>query len=235
MSNNLHSIVYKSQLLGRLSSYFNSEFQFKLLYFYKDKKTVDLIKSVKKEINFAFYPYEAYTLYSVAKSQSSLEGEMAEVGVYQGGSAKLICEAKGDKKLYLFDTFEGLPAVSDKDIHFGIKFWKTNQFGDTSVESVKNYLSAYRNVYFYQGKFPDTAEPVKNSKFSFVHLDVDLYKSTIDCLMFFYPRLVRGGIIISHDYHTEGVQMAFKEFFNKKSVPITELAGTQCMVVKYDE
>ena len=34
---------------------------------------------------------------------------MAEVGVYQGVSAKLICEAKGDKELHLFDTFEGLP------------------------------------------------------------------------------------------------------------------------------
>ena len=112
--------------MGRLIGYFYSEIQFKLLEFYKDKKIVDLIRLVKKEINFAFYPYEAYHVYSIVKSQSNLEGEMAEVGVYQGGSAKIICETKGNRKLHLFDTFQGLPDVTEKDTCFGKKLWKKN-------------------------------------------------------------------------------------------------------------
>jgi len=61
---------------------------------------------------------------------------------------------------------------------------------------------------------------------------VDLYKSTIDCLGFFYPRMIQGGIILTHDYHTDGVQTAFKEFFDGKKIPIIELTGSQCMVIK---
>ena len=50
--------------------------------------------------------------------------------------------------------------------------------------------------------------------FSFVHLDVDLYQSTKDGLAWFYPRLNRGGILISHDYsNADGVRKAFDEFF----------------------
>lgn len=220
--------------MGGFFGYINDLFQFKLLYFYKERKVIDLIKSIKKEVDFAFYPYEAYTVYSIAKSQSKFEGDMAEVGVYQGGSAKLICETKGDRKLHLFDTFEGLPELSDKDTHFGITFWKKNQFHKTTVELVRNYLSKYKNVYLYKGRFPATSGPVENAKFTFVHLDVDLYESTLNCLKFFYPRLIKGGIIISHDYHTNGVRSAFDEFFSDKQVSVIELSGSQCIVVKIE-
>jgi hypothetical protein len=157
---------------------------------------------------------------------------MAEVGVYQGGSAKIICHVKGEKKLHLFDTFSGLPKVTDNDTHFGVKYWKDGQFDDTSDLHVKNYLSKYPNVFLYKGEFPLTADPVKNNKFSFVHLDVDLYKSTLDSLEFFFPRLIRGGIILTHDYHSSGVQKAFNEFFQNKKIPFIELTGSQCMIIK---
>lgn len=228
---NLRRITYKSKTIGNFLGNITTKFQFKLLYFYKEKSIVDLIKTVKDETNLAFYPYEAFTVYSIAKSQSIFDGEMAEVGVYRGGSAKLICEAKGNRKLHLFDTFEGLSQVSDKDTHFGVKFWQDKQFNDTSEDLVRKYLKSYPNVSIYKGLFPQTAEPVTNSKFSFVHLDVDLYKSTLDCLNFFYPRMIHGGIILTHDYHTTGVQSAFKEFFADKKLSIIELTGSQCMVV----
>ena len=196
---NSRKIVYKYKLIGRIFGYFAKEFQFKLLSFYKETRIVKLIKSIMREVDFAFFPYEAFMVFSIARSQTNTNGDMVEVGVYQGGSAKLICEAKGSKKLYLFDTFEGLPTLSSYDTHFGMSFWEKNQFSNTSFEKVKNYLSSYNDVHIYKGEFPDTAESIKDSKFSFVHLDVDLYKSTKDCLEFFYPRMMIGGIILIHD------------------------------------
>lgn len=232
MSANLRKIVYKSNIVGSVLGYFVTKFQFMLLGFYKDQKIVNLIKSVKNDVDFAFYPYEAYMIYSLVKSQSKVDGSMAEVGVYQGGSAKIICEAKGDKELHLFDTFTGLPTVTDKDTHFGIKHWKDNEFDNTSEDRVKKFLSNYKNVFLHKGRFPDTANPIKNLKFSFVHLDVDLYESTKNCLDFFYPLLVAGGIMLTHDYHTEGVKSAFAEFLSDKNMLIVELTGSQCFVVK---
>lgn len=227
-----HNLVYKSKLLGKLLGWFVSMFQIRLLSFYGENDIISLIKSVKNDIDFAFYPYEVFVIHSIAKSQSKIIGDMAEVGVYQGGSAKIICEVKDKNKLHLFDTFEGLPKISDKDTHFGIKFWTDNQFSNTDKESVQKYLKNYPDVFFYKGTFPDTSGPVTDSKFSFVHLDVDLYESTIACLKFFYPRLVKGGIILTHDYHTNGVHTAFTEFFQGKTIPIIPINGSQCMIVK---
>ncbi len=232
MDEMLRSAVYSSNEIGKILGYFSTKFQYKLLSFYKEKKVVNLIKSIKNDVNFAFFPYEAYMLYSIAKSQQELDGDMAEVGVYQGGSAKLISEVKGDKKLFLFDTFIGLQELSDDDTHFGKKHWKKNEFNDTSLETVKNYLSSYNNIQIIKGEFPKTAVSIHNSKFSFVHLDVDLYRSTIECLKFFYPRLVNGGIILVHDYHSDGIQKAFKEFLQSNKVQLIELTGSQCMIIK---
>jgi hypothetical protein len=71
-----------------------------------------------------------------------------------------------------------------------------------------------------------------NSRFSFVHLDADLYKSTLYSLNFFYPRLVDGGLILSHDYHAEGVKRAFHEFLKDRQKLVIELASSQCIVIR---
>ena len=92
MGNKTRKIVYNSKNISSILSKFATSFQFKLLSFYKDEKIVDLIKKIKSEVDFAFYPYEAFMIYSIVKTQSDVEGDLAEVGVYQGGSAKLICE-----------------------------------------------------------------------------------------------------------------------------------------------
>ena len=198
---------------------------------YKDPertKVIDLINKIKKETAVLLGNNEAYQLFMAVRSTEKIKGDIAEVGVYKGGSAKLICEAKGDKALHLFDTFEGIPKVDEID---SLRFYK-GLFA-ASLEDVKNYFNGYKNVYFYKGIFSATAESVKNKKFSFAHLDVDTYESTLSCLEFFYPRINRGGVIISHDYVTAaGVRNAFDGFFKDKPEPIIELSGSQCLIVK---
>ena len=172
---------------------------------------------------------EKYTLYSCMKATSTLNGNIAEVGVYKGGSAKILCETKNLKKLYLFDTFEGLPQTSKND------FVKKGWLSDTSLELVKDYLSKYDNVFFYKGSFPITAESLMNENFCFVHIDTDLYQSTIDSLTFFWPRMVEGGRIICHDYNASdvgGVRKAFQEFSKNSPEKIIEIADTQVLIIK---
>ncbi|MBL75334.1 MAG: macrocin-O-methyltransferase [Chloroflexi bacterium] len=232
MVNKTRKIVYNSKNIGSILSKFATSFQFKLLSFYKDEDIVELIKKIKKEVDFAFYPYEAFMIYSIVRSQLDVEGDLAEVGVYQGGSAKLICEIKKNKNLYLFDTFTGLPGVSEMDTHFGEKHWYENEFSNTSVESIKKLLSKYENVHIIKGIFPESGKSVTEKKFCFVHLDVDLYKSTIDSLRFFFPKIVKGGIILIHDFHSDGIQKAFNEFKNENEIKLIELTGSQAMIIK---
>lgn len=202
-----------------------------IIIYYDDperSKFLRLIKNARKEGEMiALLDNEAYQIIMVVKRTEKIEGDIAEVGVYKGGSARLICEVKGDRSLHLFDTFEGLPDVGDIDVLF-----HKGQF-EASLEDIKNHLKKYSNVHFYKGFFPATADPVKNKKFSFVHFDVDIYSSTFDCLNFFYPRMSKGGVIVSHDYiYAAGVRKAFDEFFKDKPEPIIELSGSQCLIVK---
>jgi len=172
------------------------------------------------------WPDEMMMLYLTAKAMNGLGGSFAELGVSTGGSAKLICEVKKDKTLHLFDTFEGLPNPGVHDTHLS-----RGQY-DCSLPAVKVYLQSYGQVVYHQGLFPSTTSALEGERFSFVHLDVDLYQSTLDGIAFFYPRMVKGGTLISHDSTIPGVRKAFDEYFKDKPEIVLELPTSQCLVVK---
>lgn len=202
--------------------------QIQLLKLHKDKGVINLIKTIQKDGHSLMWPTEMVQIYNCISSVKKLTGDFAEVGVYSGRSAKLICETKNDRMLHLFDTFEGLPEPTFVDSNPVQKKMYT-----ATLDSVKTYLNNYKNVNFYPGIFPQTTETVKDKSFTFVHLDVDLYQSTLECLKFFYPRMVSGGIILSHDYSTLiGVKKAFDEFFADKTESVIELSTSQCLIVK---
>lgn len=142
-------------------------------------------------------------------------GCVIECGVYKGGSAKfiknIITQCKSDKILHLFDTFAGMPSVTEKDLH------KEGDFKDISLEEVIGYVGL-ESVYFHPGKIPETFKDYGNLKIAFAHVDVDIYQSVWDCCEFIWPRLEKDGIIIFDDYGFEscpGAKEAVDKFFNK--------------------
>ena len=174
---------------------------------------------------------ENYNILSFARGYAHREGSFIEIGTYRGASAKLFCEAKGDKKFYVCDTFEGLPQDGPKDqpVH------RSNQYA-CSLESVSEYLKEYPNITYVKGFFPQSAEGVipEDEKFSFAHIDVDQYDGTIQGLEYLYPKMIPGGAIISHDFSIlEGVRQAVHEFMEKHpEASLVELPTTQCLIIK---
>jgi O-methyltransferase len=186
-----------------------------------------LIRKVISETDILLLRDEAYQVLSCTRATRKVPGDVAEVGVYRGGSARLICEVRGNRTLYLFDTFEGLPSTDHLDARFG-----AGQYA-ASFEKVQHYLSAFPEVRIFKGLFPATSGPISDKRFSFVHLDADLYQPTRDSLEFFYPRLNAGGMFLIHDYlWAEGVRKAAQEFFASRPETILELAGAYCGIVK---
>ena len=205
-----------------------SKIQLPTLRARKDKAVVELLTEVLRSQRTLLSAYEQYFVYSVARAQALREGAMAEVGVFRGGSARLICEAKGGKPLHLFDTFEGLPDRTDADSpHYQDHHYRCG------LSDVQAYLQKYENVHFHPGLFPDSAHDVPEQSYCFAHFDVDLYESTKSCLEYFYPRMIPGGLMVSHDYgFVPGVEKAYQEFFRDKPEGIIDLPTTQCLVVK---
>ena len=195
---------------------------------HKDGAVLGLIAATRRQRESLLSGHEAFLVHSLASAQAGLDGDMAEVGVYQGCSAKLIASVNDGRTLHLFDTFDGLPPPAEAERHH----LAHHQYR-SSLESVAAFLSGQDHVVLHKGLFPGTAAGVRDRRFSFVHLDVDLKSSTRACLDFFYPRLVPAGIILTHDYSLlDGVRDAFTEFLADKPERVVELPTSQAMLIR---
>jgi O-methyltransferase len=186
------------------------------------------VNQVKAERKSLLSHGDMCQIISAVQATRTIPGDMVEFGVAYGASARIIAEYGGGRTLHLFDTFTGLPKPGAND---SARFFQGSY--SCGLEDVQQYLTGLPCQY-YKGFFPGTAASLEaTGTFSFVHLDVDLYESTLAGLKFFYPRMSRGGILISHDYQSAaGVDKAFAEFFADKPEAVVPLSGYQCLVTK---
>lgn len=161
----------------------------------------------------------------------NVAGSVAELGVYRGDFAKIMNEVFPDRKLYLFDTFQGFHE-SDVRIEKKRSYSTGNQdFTKTSIDLVLRKMKYPENCVVKQGYFPDTARDVRDL-FVFVSIDADLYKPIYDGLCFFYPRLAQGGCLFVHDYNNDeyqGAQNAVRQFCRENNIgffPLPDACGT---------
>lgn len=201
----------------------------------EDKEFVDFFnKNNLKELSM-ISPNRLYILYRLCIRNNKLfnDSNIAEVGVRNGGSAKLLLELCKNSTIYLFDTFTGLPKTTNEK--YDPKQLKEHSFNTNNPEQTINMLSKYKNSKIYKGFFPDTAKDLNDFKFSIVHIDVDIYQSAKDCCEFFYEKLESGGIMIFDDFgfeKTAGVKLAVDEFFKDKDNIAIDLGNIYGMVIK---
>lgn len=109
-------------------------------------------------------------------------------------------------------------------------------FGDTSIDSVSKVMSPFSFSFLRAGLIPSTFVGLEQHKFSFVHIDVDLYRTTLDCLEFFYPRLVSGGVMLFDDYgiriYEQAEKKAVDEFFSSRPEKPISLSNGQTLIFK---
>ncbi|WP_251493084.1 TylF/MycF/NovP-related O-methyltransferase [Otoolea muris] len=146
--------------------------------------------------------------------RDKIPGNIAEAGVYKGDFAKWMNVLFPDRKLYLFDSFEGFQegqVAGHRDNVAQTDEW-IHMLKDTSVDLVMGKMAYRGQVIVKKGFVPDTFEGVEDT-FAFVNLDMDIYQPTYDALMFFWPRLSAGGYIFVHDYGIyDGIGEAVKQF-----------------------
>jgi O-methyltransferase len=179
--------------------------------------------------------------------EEQIFGEFAELGVYKGGSAKMIYQSvHGDCPMSLFDTFEGIPQsqVTDRDYHTRNKvieeegargLMQAGSFSCPEEEVAKLMKNDKDNVWIYKGAVPndDVKHQVGHVAFSFVHIDMDLYEPTAWALDFFFERMSPGGVFVVDDYgHLNGVTEAVKEFVGEKELKAVQSAFMQCVIRK---
>lgn len=167
--------------------------------------------------------------------RSKLPGDFVECGVWRGGSAMVIAYTllemgETQKRIYLYDTFEGMvaPTRDDSvsiDSATGLEnVWKSKQehdhnqwcFSPLSEVRKNMLLTGYPEdrLIFVKGKVEDTIPRVMPQKIALLRLDTDWYISTKHELEHLYPLLVQGGVLIIDDYLTwPGSKKATDEYF----------------------
>lgn len=187
---------------------------------------------------FALYKATEY----IAKN--NVEGDFVECGVWRGGSTMVILKTLEkfgvqNKKVWLFDTFEGMSEPTDDDKDFKSesaekqlnKSAKTNDsiiWAYATLDDVKRNIALTNypesNIHYVKGKVEDTL-PNHNyfNAISLLRLDTDWYESTkieLECL---YHLLQQKGILIIDDYgHWQGCRKAVDEFFSNKDFPLLQ-------------
>lgn len=162
-----------------------------------------------------------------------IPGDLVECGVAQGGSALLIALVNrefggGDKKLWLFDSFEGLPEPTSEDFQGGKTGIHVRPLSKGSclgtIEDVSRLLfqqhgMSPKTIELVKGWFQETL-PVTRDRLgaiALLRLDGDWYESTKVCLEMLFDKVSEGGIVILDDYFScFGCRRATDEFFAER-------------------
>lgn len=174
------------------------------------------------------------TLEAVCRRLDSVPGAAAELGVYKGSFARCINALMPERKLYLFDTFEGFEsseAAREKrlgNLSEGVEAAHKN----TSLNKVMSLMPNPTSVQPMPGYFPESLNGLEDV-FAFVSLDADLEESTFAGLEYFVPRMAEGGCIFLHDYDSHefaGVRNAVERYEAEHgkfhALPLCDVNGT---------
>ena len=140
---------------------------------------------------------QLFDLIQFIDKTKDVPGDVVEYGSLHGGSGAVIAEAVkhfGEKPVWLFDTFDGIP-----DSKYGLDFHWNGSFSDNSYSQVRDAFSDMSNVKVIKGNICDTYETVTNA-ISFGYLASDTLESGELLLNFMWPKLSPGGIIAVCDY-----------------------------------
>jgi O-methyltransferase len=164
-----------------------------------------------------------------------VEGDFVELGCNSGQSSVLISKVmqhyNSDKKLYVYDSFEGLPPLHEVD---GSAYYQGQL---KTTEDVLRYNFKQHNLplpEIHRGWFSDTLPNGLPEKTAFAYLDGDLYDSILVSLEHVYPRLTKGAICLVDDYNDPsinpvgwnklpGVKKACDEYLSNKPEKMTFL------------
>ena len=175
------------------------------------------------------------TLDIVAMAEKKgVEGDLVECGVAKGGCAAmmaLVSRGFGSRrKLWLFDSYEGLPDPTEKDFVNGkagemigplLKGMLVGTMDQVEYLMFDKCGLPRKEVVMVKGWFQDTLPPAKKTigKIAVLRLDGDWYESTKCCLDNLYDNVSSGGFVIIDDYATcYGSERAVTEFLHKRKI-----------------
>jgi O-methyltransferase len=165
-----------------------------------------------------------YCLQDVLKN--NIEGDVIETGVWRGGACifmkGILKTYNSDKKVFVADSFEGLPPPDPKypadrgDKHHTIKILAVSL--EEVTQNFKRYDLLDENVVFIKGFFEHSIPKAPINKLAVLRLDGDMYSSTIQVLESLYDKVSSGGYIIIDDFCIPNCRTAVNDFRANRNI-----------------
>ena len=171
---------------------------------------------------------ETDKILEVARACLKCDGDFVELGCYKGDTSLLLAELlkDSDKKLWIYDSFEGLPEKTDKDESVAGEDFKGGELYVTKRELKERFLRAILPVpVIKKAWFNELTDDDLPERIAFAFLDGDFYESIGDSLRLIENKIADGGIIIVHDYNNPalpGVARAVDEWMRGKNLKIAK-------------
>lgn len=232
-------IKLKKKIKKKIFENFFSEFRMKQNNNYSDFSDEELSVFEKVKDYTMTSPERIVSLIRAINyiEKNSIEGSIVECGVWKGGSmmAALLAMKDQRRKIYLYDTFEGMSEPTEDDESYKNEsakeaflnkdeYWKRIECFSTLEEVEKNiYSTGYpkREINFIQGKVEETIPGTIPEKIAVLRLDTDWYESTMHEMVHLFPKLVQGGVIIIDDYgHWKGCKKAVDEYISDNNIKL---------------
>ena len=166
------------------------------------------------------------------------DGDYVELGCYKGDTSLLLAEIlKGsNKRLYIYDSFEGLPEKSSLDESAVGEEFKGGELYVTKREVKERFLRANLPVpVIKKAWFNELNDDDLPGKIAFAFLDGDFYESIRDSLELAEGKITENGVMIVHDYNNPalpGVKRAVDEWAKDNVVNITTYRSMAVVKIK---
>lgn len=193
----------------------------------------------------------SYVLYKTLNSllDQNILGDLVECGVWKGGSCMLMAEVlkmrnQTHRRIWLYDTFEGMTKPSGADGVFENEEWNRLKLGSepssdwcrSPLEEVRANMHStgypLQNLIYVKGKVEETIPATVPSQIAFLRLDTDWYESTRHELNHLFPRLSPRGVLLIDDYGAwQGARRATDEFFAGKPFYLTRIDHSGLLII----
>ena len=161
------------------------------------------MRVASREVNDPGLHFRVHQILWATQNCFKLDGDFVECGTGRGMMMSAALHSlenwnAANKNLYLCDTFQPFginPETGRNDKRFGVR--------DTyakSLNDVEANFSEWERINFIVGFVPDSLQSVVTEKVAFLHIDLNNAAAEVGALRYFWPKVVKGGIIVLDDY-----------------------------------
>ena len=181
--------------------------------------------------------WKVHTYCWACQSADEVVGDFVECGVFRGlysaTMARYLDFGTVDRRLYLYDTYEGIPDAGStaNERRFNTVYDAEKDLYARVVER----FSEYPNVDVIQGVIPGILDEKAPERIAFLHIDLNAAEAEVAALDILFDRVSDGGIVLLDDYgrgEQSALYYAHKKWFAARGYPILEIPTGQGLVIK---